>query len=1166
MRKYFTAIWIGCIVLLLSGATLVAQTITGSVRGTVTDSSGAVISGASVTVTNVATGVATHTVTNASGLYNFQFLTLGDYTVTASAAGFNASTTSPFHLQIDQIAKVDVKLAVGSASTTVKVAAGVGSILNTENATLGTSISANQLQSMPLPGQNVLYSSMFVPGALNPTVSSMASIFSIQNQSQVAPWDQVPSFNGNRQQGNNFVLDGIEINETTANTSGYSPSPYSLQEVRIITGNSDAEYGNVDGAEVLYVTKSGTNHFHGDAFEYFENQNFQANSYFNNYRKIPKGKFTQHLFGGDVGGPIFRNKLFFFADYQGLRFSNPGFQTASVPTVKERQGNFSETDVTEGLPIYNTSNGLITATQYPNDTIPAILNPAAKYLFAHPELLPLPNRPADAGTVSANNYGANITTKNYSDQGDARVDYAPSNRDRFMVKGTYGDARLFPSAPVIPVIFPITNDFPFAMGAIDWIHTFSPSLVNEFRAGYSRIVQNTETSDPSGAFGTHGDQLLGIGYPGKQPQPGFTQLSIGGSDNSSLGTNIAAGTDVIDNNFTYGDDITWVHGTHITRMGVQFVRYQENYIAPSNIGGLNGFFSYTGNYTSNPNALIPGGEGTADFELDKSQTALYSGSSGMFGARQWRNAFYVQDDWKVTPNFTLNLGLRYAYDQPMYEVNNKMSSIDLKKAYFAPVAPNGQPYTPAQLLSLGYLLLAGKNGNSRALVNPYYYQFMPRVGFAWQIGPRAVLRGGYSITDDSEGTGTGLRMTQNPPFLESATSIAQPPSNTTGGTPISVTNGLTTGTSGTPPSAQFDVWDPHFRPAAVQQFNLTTQFLLASKTSLQLGYVGQIGQHLAEPRLLNQYIAQVPPTCAPTDNTGCVDVVAPYYSVVGGGSQIIDTVSEGISNYHALQTTLHQQATDGLEFTLNYTWSHAMTDTPGGFFNVDGVGGGGFAFAQNAYDPHAEYGPSNFNVTSNFSGTAVYQLPFGHEKKYGANWNRLTDEVLGGWQLSANALFHTGFPITVDYTGNTGLLAAGDNYNYNFAYRPNQYFPLRIVGRDSLHWFGIDPSAKPCKVPGARTSSPGVYCAYGAPAPGEFGTAKNGTERAPGFRNVDLALFKGFRTFGNQSFKLRIDAFNVFNMTSLSYPNPRINSSQFGKITASANNARQLQISGVYTF
>jgi hypothetical protein len=1144
-----------------------AQTITGSVRGTVTDPSGAVVAGAKVIATNVDTGVATKTVSDASGVYDIQFLNLGNYTVTITAPGFDTSSIGPFRLQIDQIAKIDAKLQVGVAATTINVAASAGAVLNTEDATLGTSLSAHALESMPLPGQNVLYATMFVPGAVNPTANTMSTAY--RNTS----WDNVPSFNGNRQQGNNFVLDGIEVNETTANLSGYNPAPQSLQEIRTITGNSSAEFGNVDGAEVLMVTKAGTNQYHGSVYEYFENQDFQADSYGNHYSGIPQAQFTQNLFGGAVGGPIIRNKLFFFGDFEGLRFTNPGTGVASVPTAKERTGDFSEVDAIDGNPIFNTTGGTDTEFQYPLDQLPAILNPVAIYLFAHPELLPASNHNANPGTVTAGNYTAPVTFYKVNNQGDGRLDYTLSSHDTLMIKGTYGDAYDYQSNAVIPILFPITDEYPFAMGVVDWIHTFSPSFVNEFRPGYSRIVSDTETSDPSGAFGTNGDTLMSVALPNKQPLPGFSYMLIYGSDAGSFGTQNVAGTKTIDNNFDFGDDITWVHGKHISRLGAQFVRYQENYIAPSNIGGENGTFAYFADYTANYNgggsgpccggsAAYSNGDGLADFELDSAEVATVAGVTGPFGARQWRDAFYVQDDWKARPNLTVNLGLRYAYDQPMYEAHDKMASIDLPLARFANIGPSGLPDPSA------YVELAGNgngltgSGNSRSLINPYYYQFMPRLGFAWQINRRAVLRGGYGITDDDEGTGTGLRMTQNPPFLTSVTNLQHGPQPGYS-TPISVTNGLTTGTNNVPPSAQFDVWDPNFRPASVQQFNLTAQYLVFSKTSLQAGYVGQVGKHLAEPRLLNQYIGRVPSSCPPSDSTGCVDLVAPYYSVVGGNSQIVETVSEGNENYNALQATLHQQETNGLEYTVNYTWSKAMTDSSGGYFNVDGVGSGGsFAFPQDSTNPHADYGPANFDVRHNFSGTAVYQLPFGNGKRYGSHWNRPTDELLGGWELSANAIYHTGTPATMIQTGgNTELNAASDNSNYNYAGRLNQYRPMKIVGRSAAHWFGTDPSATPCN----KGVDNGI-CAYGRPATGTFGDAHMGTERNPGYQNVDLSLFKGFRTIGHQYLKFRVDAYNVFNLDSWAAPNSRATSSQYGKITTNQSNPRQFQISGVYTF
>ena len=272
-----------------TGVSGVAQTITGSIRGIVTDPSGAVVVGAGIEAANVATGVTTHTTSDRAGLYNIQFLTIGNYTVTARGSGFVPRPLARLRLQIDQIAKVDLKLQVGRASTTVAVMSDAAPLLNTENATLGTSISANTLESMPLDGLNVYYAANFVPGVVNPTIASQGGVTGAYRGAPADP-SGIPSVNGNRQQGNNFILDGVEVNETIANTIGYNPSPYSVQEMRVITGNADAEYGNVNGGDIVVVSKGGTNQFHGSAFEYYKNQDLAANSWGNNHVTPPTPK------------------------------------------------------------------------------------------------------------------------------------------------------------------------------------------------------------------------------------------------------------------------------------------------------------------------------------------------------------------------------------------------------------------------------------------------------------------------------------------------------------------------------------------------------------------------------------------------------------------------------------------------------------------------------------------------------------------------------------------------------------------------------------------------------------------------------------------------------------------------------------------------------------
>ena len=334
--------WLICaaLALFLSGAAAVAQTITGSVRGTVTDPSGAVVAGATVTVTNTGTSVTTQTITDKSGLYNVEFLVLGNYTVTVTAPGFESASVGPFVVQIDQIVTADAKLQVGKTSTTVKVVGNQALLLDAENSTVSTSISSDTLINMPLGGLNVQIASLFVPGAVNPNSSAMGGQQGTGRDAytphEAEPADAIPSFNGNRQQSNSYILDGVDINETLQNAIGYNPSPFSLQEVHIITGNADAEFGNVNGGEVVMVTRGGSNDLHGNLFLLHTGGGLTANSWGNKYSGTPRLGYTQNQFGAAVGGPIIKNKLFFFADYEGLRYNDLGMKSSSVPTSAMR--------------------------------------------------------------------------------------------------------------------------------------------------------------------------------------------------------------------------------------------------------------------------------------------------------------------------------------------------------------------------------------------------------------------------------------------------------------------------------------------------------------------------------------------------------------------------------------------------------------------------------------------------------------------------------------------------------------------------------------------------------------------------------------------------------------------------------------------------------------
>lgn len=1161
-RKVMTMTWMRragglcCAILLLSATFALAQTITATIRGTITDPSGAIVPNATVTATNVETGVTTKTRSDGAGAYNIQFLPIGQYTVSATASGFATTSRGPFTLNIDQIVEMDLALKVGAASTTVQVGGQQQPLLNTVNATLGTSISSHMLQTMPLNGLFVQAATLQVPGAVLPSMSGLSGTQAAFHQGFLSlggtqPAEVTPSFNGNRQQTNSYILNGIDINETVNNYAGYNPSPFSIQEMRVISGNADAEFGNVSGGEMLMVTKGGTNHFHGDLFDYWENSDITANTWANNFQSVPKRRFNQHQFGFDIGGPIFRNKLFFFADYLGYRHAEGGMAIGSVPTALERQGDFSQFLAIEGTQIYDTSNGTANATPYPGNVIPSsqLTNPVAQFILGKSGLLPLPNHaPSSDELVTGGNFEGPTTQHYTNNQGDVRIDFTPSNSDNFMVFASMGDAWNIGSTNPIVLAMNKNDDFPFKMLSLGWTHTFSPSLVNNARYGASRIVARLQAvQDPTGVFGKDGDSKIGVPLPSPQKLAGFTQVQFNGDQGelSYWGTQPGAGDNITDNNFDFNDTLLWHHGNHNTKFGVQLLRYQENFIEAGNSGGQLGSFNYTGNFTAAGDST---GIDFADFLLNKATSNQISIPAGFYGQRQWRTAYYVQDDWKVRPNLTLNIGLRYSYSQPIYEVHNRMSSINLSAAYLKPDATESD-----------WLLLAGKNGASRALYHPSYNQWQPRLGFALLASPRSVFRGGYGITSSMEGTGNGLRMTNNQPFLGRFGLNGTNPDATTGGNWVTAQEGF--GTSAVF-NTNYNVWAPHLQPMLVQQYNLTFQYQMSNHTAFQIGYVGENGYHIMVPEQINQWLSPMPAGCTSDtmDEPQCAPTVAPYYSVVGAEGVILATVSEGRDNYNALQASITHRESNGLEFQIHYTFAKSLSNNAGNYFGTPGVNGPD-SFWQNVYDSAAEWGPSNYDARHNLVGTMVYSLPFGKGRHFGSTWNRGVDEIVGGWQLSGSAFMTSGLPETLSVSTSHCNI----NCNPDGQMRPNQYRAPNFSGRSIQHWWGTSPgwgTNGGCTTAGVDNG----VCFFGRPADNTFGDVRPNTLRAPGMRQIDLSVFKAFKTIGEQTLTFRVDSFNAFNIASYAPPSSHIPSGIFGQIRGTNSPPRQFQLSAVYHF
>lgn len=1128
MKRWMQAAYALVAVMVLCLSTAKAQTVTGAVTDTVTDPSGAVVAGAHIVAHNLDTGVETPTTTNATGFYRIEFLPIGRYEVSIDAAGFNKQKVPAFKLEVLQTANFNIKLAVGGSATTVDVSE-AAPILNTNDSTLAATFTANTISNFPLNGLDFSAVTLYTPGA----VSTYGNTGTTSIERSTYYSDSV-NVNGNRAQANNYTLEGIDLNETFNNLISYSPAPESLEEIKVITADAPADYGNVNGGGVVSILKTGTNHFHGSAYGYVQDYRVNANSWQNNNSGIAINPFSQDQFGGTFGGPIKRDKLFFFVDYLGSRYHVGGNGRTSVFTQAMRNGDFSALLSGDSpIQLYDSVNGF---TPYANNQGVPIVNPVAKYLFANTTIYPLPNTTSTDG-IAANNYIGPSRTFKANNQGDIKIEYDPHAKDK--ITGFYSMSTAYDGTkPVLAISFSGPNLYPTKLFGTNWVHTFSPSLVNSARIGFTRTVWEQNFSvDSTGLFGDNGDQVVGINFP-SQSFAGYSGQSINTGSGITAGGNPVYGGGLIDNTYSYIDNLTWQRGRHYLSMGVQALRYQNNYPTANNNGYL-GSLTYNGNFTKNPASEGSSGYGGADFLLDRVSQVAVTYASVNVGQRQWRVAGFINDDYKVLPNLTLNFGIRYEIDEPWVEQNNKTGNIDedTGQVLYAHAVPAGAPAGSGQC-------------SNRGCYDFSFHQAMPHVGFAYQASNKLVVRGGYGASSFFEGNSSNQRLTSITPFIVAANATVTQTTAAAPTTPYTAETGfsaLAAAGGGT-----FNVYPKNIQPAYVQEWNLTTEYALSPTLSLQVGYVGEQGQHIEDYGNLNQYKVNGDPTSAPYYNNQYIGVD----SALGiGSNSLLVTESRAMMNYNALQAILRQRLKNGLEYTVNYTYGKAMTNSLGNYaLNVNGYSG---AF-QNYYDSGSDYGPAGYDVQHNLSFTSVYALPVGRGQKYLPGTNRVLDEVLGGWKLSAVGMFYSGFPETM--TSNVS-----NNSNSYGQQRANQYRTLHVRHRTIDNWFGDDPSATPCTTPGVDNG----ICAFGSPAVNSFGTSRNGAVRGPGFHDVDMSAFKDFHLFGEHSIGFRFDAFNAFNIVSYSNPGTGVENSSFGQIAqqdAIRSTERHLQFSAHYTF
>lgn len=1122
-----------------------AQEVTGSILGTVTDPQGAAVKGATVTARNVDRGTLSTTKTNDTGDYDLTRLPIGNYEVSVTASGFSKANRSAFALVMNQTAKVDFQMKVGATETTVEVS-GETPALQTQTVEVSTTIDHVVTENVPLITRNYGELTLYTPGAvsLNP-----GSFTNGQNTFQIGR----PYINGNREQSNNYILDGMDNNQHDNNEVAYAPNVDAIQEFNLISQNPSAEFGNFLGGVVNVTIKSGTNDFHGSAFDFLRNYALNANEWFNNAagfnasgdEALPRPKLHFNQFGGTLGGPIVKNKLFFFVDYQGQLSSIPSTQSVGVLSAAERAGNFGELCqqfnasglCTSGVQLFKPQSGVAPGARafipFNNLTAAGLsLSPAASALV-NSSLYPAPNGPG-------NTFFFNQVAKNNLNQGDFKLDWRPTNNDSYVVRYSQQDAESPVTATYALNPSGISsNSYPLHNFVADWTRTLSSSMVNDARFGVQYFPVDQVFSNPTGQ---NLPQTFGIPSSPSSFLPSLFSAAGGpGFGNvANIGNNLVNQASFHDTVIQFSDVLSKDVGHHGLRTGFQINRYRDNFLFPG-VEGLAGQIGFSGQYTGNG---TPGsGSGLADLLLGLPSTVqLGAGSEKYFRSSLF--GLFVQDNWRIRPDLTLNLGLRWDLNTPRYAVGGD----EVNYALFG-----GQLELPNQ----------NNNGLGSALYHQYNGRgnFEPRLGLAWQpkFLPNTVIHAAYAISNYTEANGVNNLMTANPPFQISHAVTFDPNSALPGSTLDQGFNGfpasgctLAAAIAEAPVCFQgttIHAFDPNLMPEIHYQWNLSVQHQFGNATTVDIAYVGQSNQHLSNIGALEQKVLNANGTVSPS----------PFLNptLIGFGGQDRITLSNGISNYNALQTTFTHRFSHGLQAQVNYTWSKCLTDAPGFFgqfgdnVNTQALTVSAWAFPQNLYNQRGDYGRCPQDIASLLNGYVVYELPFGHGKPFANNLGSALNRVVGGWTISSDFVFHTGFAQTIfgpDESG-TGSL----NSLASCVPGVSQTVPMHLtnVGGTPLLTF-LNPAA------------------VTQAAAGTFGNCGVGSFRGPGMKTMDLSLAKHVFITERQSLELRVDAVNFTNTPIFAFGNEfggqhTEASTIFGDISASQG-ARQVQLGLKYRF
>ncbi len=1087
---------------LLATSVLSAQG-TATILGTVTDQSGASVSDAQVTVTNVSTQFTRTVGTNASGEYVASALPTGAYSVAVVKPGFERLERSGLELTTASRLQVDVQISLGSQTQTVSVTAATP-LLQSQSAEVSSLVDSRQMVALPLVSRDFTDLVLLTPGAHVGSASNLAEGGSPYAMRGGANY----SVNGALAAGNSYLVDGVYNRNLWLNTLIMVPVVDAIQEYRVMTSNFTAEYGEAAGAVTEVATKSGTNEFHGALWEFLRNDKLNANTFFNNRNGTARPGFRRNEFGATIGGPIIRNKTFFFGDYQGIRLTQPQTFTSTIPTLAQQQmvttGNFGAL----GTTIYNPyatvlQGGTRVRVPFANNQIPlALLDPAAVRLFS---LLPAPTSPG-----ATNNYTANPALTQQTDQFDVRLDQNLGASDRLFFRYSYDN-----SNQVVPgtILSPANSAIPIGPYLATGTNgTTTPLLTQSATLGYSRtfnantvlqahfavIRWKADITPLDASFNT----ATALGIPGiniNNRSGGLPAFTISGytqlGDNSTYPENSHTAT------FQLDSTLTRIQGSHTIKFGALFLRHRFNGFSAFPTRGtfdFNGQFTRQIGSTSSQSAL-------ADFALGATDAASRNILNGTFGMRMWQFAPFVQDTWRATERLTIDLGFRWELNAPPYDVHNHWANLDIRT---------------------GQLLVAGLNGNSRTLRNTDYNTPAPRVGLAYALTSdrKTILRSGFGISYVDMYAG-GAQLYKNLPYYFAQTITtditAAPVSTLSQGLPIPVQPDITNQaalSTGSP-----NVWDMSLRQTEILQWSFGIQRQLMSDMVLNVGYVATRGERILVNSLnLNESLP----------GPGAQGPRRPYYTINPNLVNVAYRTNAGDSKYQSLQVHLEKRFSRGLTFGASYTYSSYLSD-------AGNPNGGGNSDIQNTSASPATGVPHRIH-----SGTFSRSITCMICRSAGIGRTCATDHSPMSWEIGPSMVSgaHKAVGTSLRFWERTCRTQRAAEHSVRIELRSGNL----PAGQQTIdHWF--DTSAFP------------------APAQFTFGNSGTGILTGPAYFNVDLGLVRHFSIMERFGLDIRGEWFNAFNHANFNLPNSSIGTGQAGVISSTFP-ARIVQLAAKITF